>query len=118
MRQNYKIDPARIYLLGYSMGAIGTWSLGAKHPDVWAALAPVSGLGDVTSVGRMKQIPEIVVHGDADTTINVENSRTMVAELKRQGVDFRYIEVPGGTHNNVLEPNLKAIFDFFDAHRK
>jgi len=118
MRQNYKIDPARIYLLGASMGAIGTWHLGAKHPEIWAALAPVSGLGDVTSVERMKHIPEIVVHGDADATINVENSRKMVAELKRQGVDFRYIEVAAGTHNNVFQPNLEAIFNFFDNHRK
>jgi hypothetical protein len=26
--------------------------------------------------------------------------------------------VPGGTHMDVVEPNLEAAFDFFDAHRR
>ena len=26
------------------------------------------------------------------------------------------VEVPGGTHLSVVEPNLAAAFDFFDAH--
>ena len=28
------------------------------------------------------------------------------------------IEVPGGTHIDVVVPNLKAVFDFFDSKRK
>ena len=38
MRRDYKVDDSRIYLMGHSMGAIGTWLLGAKYPDIWAAL--------------------------------------------------------------------------------
>ena len=66
----------------------------------------------------MKHITQFVVHGDADTTAPIERSRTMVAELKRLGVDHQYVEVPGGTHGGVVAPNLKGMFDFFDAHRK
>jgi dipeptidyl aminopeptidase/acylaminoacyl peptidase len=66
----------------------------------------------------MRNIPQVVVHGDADPTVNVQGSRTMVAEMKRLGVDVEYIEVPGGKHGDVAAPNFPAIFDFFDAHRK
>src|SRR6185295_14026528 len=38
VRQQYKIDESRIYLMGHSMGGIGTWKVAPKHPDVWAAL--------------------------------------------------------------------------------
>ena len=45
MRAHYNVDPNRIYLIGHSMGAIGTWHLGAKYPEIWAALGPISGTG-------------------------------------------------------------------------
>ena len=48
MKADYKVDESRIYLIGHSMGAIGTWALGAKYPDIWAALVPFSGVGAPT----------------------------------------------------------------------
>ena len=30
-------------------GGIGTWTLGAKHPEIWAALGPISGVADPKS---------------------------------------------------------------------
>jgi len=118
MRKNYRIDESRIYLMGHSMGAIGTWHLGAKYPEIWAALAPFAGYGDPSSVAKMKHIPEIVVHGDADATVPVAGSRAMVAEMKKQGVNVQYIEVSKGNHIDVVVPNLSAVFNFFDKHRK
>jgi predicted esterase len=118
VRADYKIDDSRIYLLGHSMGAIGTWAIAAKYPDIWAAIAPFSGLGNPTTVERMRHIPQIVVHGDADPTVNVSGSRAMVAAMKKLGVDHVYIEVAGGNHTDMVAPNIPAAFDFFDAKRK
>jgi predicted peptidase len=118
MRKNYNIDESRIYLTGHSMGGIGTWYLGARHPEIWAALAPFSGFGDPSTIVQMKAIPQIIVHGDADPTVAVAGARAMVAELKKQGVEHRNIEVPGGNHLNVVEPHFEDVFAFFDAHRK
>ena len=118
MRKLYNVDPKRIYLMGHSMGAIGTWAIAPKYPDIWAALAPFSGQGSPTAAERIKNIPQFVVHGDADPTVNVRGSRTMVAALKALNADVTYIEVPGGNHGNVVEPNFAAMLQFFDAHRK
>ena len=117
-RADYKIDESRIYLMGHSMGAIGTWAIAAKHPTIWAALAPFSGLGNPSTIATFKHIPQIVVHGDADPTVNVSGSRTMVAEMKKLGVDHVYIEVPGGNHTDMVVPNIPKAFDFFDSKRK
>ena len=35
----HKVDKSRIYLTGLSMGGYGTWSLGLKHPERFAAIA-------------------------------------------------------------------------------
>src|SRR5262249_35756597 len=118
VKQQYSIDERRIYLMGHSMGAIGTWKIAAKYPDIWAALGPISGWGAPATVVQMRHIPQIVVHGDADPTAHVQASRTMVAEMHRLGVDVAYIEVPGGKHGDVAAPHFPAIFDFFDAHQK
>jgi predicted peptidase len=118
MKKNYKIGQKRIYLAGHSMGAIGTWYLAARYPDIWAAVAPFSGYGNPAAVEKMKGIPAIVIHGDADPTVNVAGSRAMVAEFKKRGVECQYIEVPGGDHINVVRPNFGAVYDFFDKHRR
>ena len=117
MKKNYRVDARRIYLMGHSMGAIGTWYLGAKYPEIWAALAPFSGSGNPASIEKMKNIPQIVVHGDADLTVPVGGSRNMVEAMKKSGVVHQYIEVAGGDHLNVVGPNLAAALDFFNKHR-
>jgi poly(3-hydroxybutyrate) depolymerase len=118
VRQQYRIDESRIYLAGHSMGAIGTWKIAPKYPDIWAAIATFSGSGAPATLERIKHIPEFVVHGDNDPTVNVQGSRTMVAKAKELGIEVTYIEVPGGNHGNVVAPNFPGAFDFFDAHRK
>ncbi len=39
---DFKGDPARVYLTGLSTGGFGTWYLAGKHPERFAAIAPVS----------------------------------------------------------------------------
>jgi poly(3-hydroxybutyrate) depolymerase len=118
VKQLYKIDESRIYLMGHSMGGIGTWRVAAKYPDVWAAIGPISGTGQPETVDAFRRIPEIVVHGDNDPTVPVSGSRNMVEKMKQLGVEVKYIEVPGGTHSSVVAPSLGNVLDFFDAHKK
>jgi hypothetical protein len=41
--KRYKIDPKRIVLKGFSMGAAGAWHLGMHFPDRWATLEAGAG---------------------------------------------------------------------------
>ena len=118
MKAAYNVDDSRIYLIGHSMGAIGTWALGAKYPQTWAALVAFSGTGSPSLAESMKGIPQFVVHGDADNTVNVSGSRNMVAGLKKLNANVTYVEVPGGSHTDVVVPNLEKAFDFLASQRK
>ncbi len=118
MRDQYSVDEDRIYLMGHSMGAIGTWSLAEQYPDQWAALGPIAGMGNPAATEVFKHIPQIVVHGTADNTVPVAGSRAMVDALKLHEANVTYIEVPGGGHTNIAPMNMSKIFDFFDAHRR
>src|SRR4029453_8982645 len=59
VRQHYKIDESRVYLMGHSMGGIGTWKIAAKYPDIWAAIGPISGSGAPPTIERFRHVPEI-----------------------------------------------------------
>jgi len=118
MKRDYNIDPDRIYLTGHSMGGFGTWSVAMSHPEVFAAIAPISGGGNPAGMSKLAHIPELVVHGDNDPTVPVDRSRAMVAMGKKLGIEIKYLEVPGGDHGSVVAPAFKEVFDWFDAHRK
>lgn len=40
---SYKGDPTRLYLTGISAGGKGTWYMASRHPEKFAAIAPVVG---------------------------------------------------------------------------
>jgi predicted esterase len=121
MKRDFSIDDDRVYLMGHSMGGYGTWSIAVNNPDLFAALGPISGGGTPLSRPRLKAIthvPWIVVHGDNDPTVSVEESRKMVKAGKELGIEIKYIEVPGGNHSDVVTSSFKDIFDWFDAHKR
>lgn len=118
MKANYNVDESRIYLIGHSMGAIGTWALAAKYPQIWAATAAFAGTGSPALAEPMKSIPHFVVHGDNDPTVNVSGSRNMTAAMKKAGAEVTYIEVAGGGHSDVVVPNLAAAFEFIASKKK
>jgi predicted esterase len=119
VRRAYNIDADRIYLTGHSMGGFGTWSVAMDHPDVFAALAPISGgANNPANMSKIAHIPTLIVHGDNDPTVPVERSRVMVAMGKKLGAEIKYIEVPGGDHGSVVAPNFPAVFEWFDSHKR
>ncbi|HKY06416.1 MAG TPA: prolyl oligopeptidase family serine peptidase [Blastocatellia bacterium] len=118
VRRAYNIDPDRIYMTGHSMGGFGTWSIAINNPEIFAALAPVAGGGNPKAMSKIAHIPQLVVHGDNDKTVSVEQSRAMVAAAKALGVEVSYIEVPRGSHTDIVVPTFDEVFDWFDTHRR
>ena len=50
--------------------------------------------------------------------MNVSGSRNMVGALKKAGADVTYIEVAGGSHTDMVVPNLPQAFEFMSRQRK
>ncbi len=64
--------------------------------------------------------PLLMLHGDADTRVNVSEARKLYAQLQALGRPVRYIEYPGGGHGLKREWKqwVAEAVAFFTAHRK
>lgn len=72
VRKTYRIDPARIYLTGLSLGGYATWDWAFKHPDLFAAIAPVAANSEDASRDPcvLKDMPIWAFHGDQDDVVD------------------------------------------------
>ncbi len=84
---NYHGDADRVYLTGLSYGGYGTWYMAGKHPDVWAAIAPVSGWGHPESMKPIAdhQLPVWAFAGGRDQTVNLGYYYAEINKLEELG---------------------------------
>ena len=92
------IDRDRIYLTGYSMGGFGTWATACHEPDRFAAIAPLSGGGDVQQAQRLKALPIWAFHGDKDNVVPIASSQAMVDAVRKCGGNVAFTVYPGAGH--------------------
>jgi pimeloyl-ACP methyl ester carboxylesterase len=94
----YPVDELRVYLTGVSTGGFACWAMLAEHPELFAAVVPIGGGGDVREVERFASVPVWVVHGALDDVIPPERSREMVAALRNVRGRVRFDELPKAGH--------------------
>ncbi|RMD56658.1 MAG: phospholipase, partial [Nitrospirae bacterium] len=105
VKKYYRIKSDQIYLTGISMGGHGTWYIAGRHPELFAAIAPVCGYGcgefgsPKVDVERLSSTPAYVLHGDNDNVVPVTSSRIMVKKMRHLGFEVQYKELRGVGHN-------------------
>lgn|ERR1017187_7310224 len=97
----YPIDAGRVYVMGFSMGGSGVWDVLMRHPGVFAAGIPITGVGDVGRAGLLADTSIWAFHGELDEVSPVGNGRSMFDALKKYGTRARYTEYKGVGHGSV-----------------
>ena len=98
--QENPVDEQRLYLTGLSMGGYGSWELGMRMPERFAAIVPICGGGDTSRADRLVGVPLWAFHGDADDAVPVEQSRSMIEAIKKAGGEPKYTEMKGVEHDS------------------
>lgn len=100
--KEYSIDKSRLYLTGLSQGGHGTWALGAKHADMFAAIAPCCGWSDKETAEKLAKakMPIWTFHGDADQAVDIERSKEMKKWIDEAGGTCKLTIYPGVGHNS------------------
>ncbi len=98
---NYPIDTDRVYVIGLSMGGMGTYQITSKYPDLFAAAVPICGqMEHPEELVHAKDIPFRIFHGDSDQVVPIDGSRDAYNVLTDLGYDVEYIEYPGVNHGS------------------
>lgn len=95
----YGIDPARVFLLGFSQGAMMAGALTLIRPERVAGAVLLSGYlplrsGLAIDEAGVRGRPVFVGHGMSDGVIGIEFGREAHAFLTRIGADVTYREYP------------------------
>jgi len=110
LSRTYAIDPARVYVVGYSAGGAGAWDLLIRRPELFAAAVLLSAVGDPKQAKRLRGLPLWIFHGAKDRMTGVSQARAMVQALRHAGNNPRYTEYANGGHEvgwtALMEPTL------------
>ena len=120
VEKEYAVDTSRVYLMGHSMGGMGTWYLGQKYADKWAALGVMSGGFGYNDypLQRLKGIPIMVTAGGKDTAMHGPQAQAEFARFKAAGLDVNYIEIPDGTHMSNIPSSFPQVIAFLATHNR
>lgn len=79
-------------------------------PEAYAAASPMS-------QAHAGAPPFLVVHGDRDTLVPVEEARRFAAALAGEGVPVVYAEIPGAQHAFEVFPSLRTTYVLHGVER-
>jgi predicted esterase len=107
VQRMFNVD--RTLLGGFSMGGYGSWRFFLRHPELFDAVAVLSGMPynprvnlpeydmrDKTGSGKDK--PIFVAHGTEDQSIPIEYTDSFVRQLEDEGYDVTYLRIEGAGH--------------------
>jgi predicted peptidase len=105
--KSYPIDPERIYIVGFSMGASSGWHAMLNRPKLFAGAVLMSGTPPKRSRAvELAGAPILMTHGNVDPQNPLEPDRLMFASIQKAGgtkARFReYDDLPHAVPPDVL----------------
>ena len=96
-----EVDKSRVYVIGLSMGAMATYDLAIRYPEIITAAIPICGIVNPARLSAAKDVKFHIFHGDADRAVPIAGSREAYKALKAAGAKtVEYTEFPGCDHNS------------------
>lgn len=110
LQVRYKIRKEQVYVMGLSMGGMGTFEIVRRKPGFFAAAIAICGGADPATATAMKKTKWWIFHGGKDDVVLPIYSDRMQAALKKAGAAVRYTVFPEANHNSwdpaFREPDL------------
>lgn len=119
VKNDYSINHSRIYLTGLSMGGFATWQTAIRFPELFAAIIPICGGGNVSYAKKLKKMPIWAFHGKKDKVIPYHQSVEMVDGVNASGGNAKLTLYPNAPHDSWTETyQNKEIYTWLLSHTR
>lgn len=106
----HDIDPARVHLIGHSLGG-GIVSAWAKaRPTEIAGVVSIAGIGSFAGAERLPRV--LAVAGELDPLVTSSRTREQAQIARRQGLDVEYRQIDHFGHTLVVGRVLPEAFNW------
>jgi carboxymethylenebutenolidase len=93
-----QVDGKRIALLGFSLGAYLSLANSAIDPRVKAVVEFFGGMPKEMNLFMRRLCPVLILHGEADLTVPVEEAYQLQKLLEKKGIPYEIKIYPGAGH--------------------
>ncbi|HEY0744219.1 MAG TPA: dienelactone hydrolase family protein [Chryseosolibacter sp.] len=92
------VNQNKIYIVGLSMGAYGTYEMVARNPGMFAAAIAISGDGDHNRAKNMAKSAWKIYAGGKDNIVTSDKSERMAQALRKSGAKVSLTVYPHANH--------------------
>ncbi len=117
-KSEYKLQPSKVVIGGFSQGAILSLNAGLKMPELCDGVLMLSGLmlDDLKTMSfKQKEYPMIFIsHGEEDRVIPFRHAEECAAVLRQAGITHTFRNYEGMAHS-INASNFKDVYDWLKA---
>lgn len=111
LQNAYPVDPKRISIGGFSMGAYGAFEITSRYPGFFEAALAISGDGDESKAALMAESRWRIFAGGHDDVVPSSKSKQIATAIERAGASVDFTLYPQADHhhtwvNTFSEPDL------------
>jgi len=143
MRQ-YHVQADRVFLVGYSMGGTGAYTIAGHYPDRFAGVVALAGRPSYYIWKQMepqslqpfkrwlielefaeafaenyRHLPLLALQGEYDSLVRTQQSTRFTSRLKALGYDANYTPIPGSDHWIAQEVfSTDRVFEWMEKRRR
>lgn len=94
-------------------------ALAYKHPEKFAAVAPMSSLMVTTAwASRLREMPIWAFHGEKDELVPVSDTQDLIHALTDRGKDVRLTILPNRDHYILDVYENQDLYSWFLRHKR
>ncbi|MDZ4819858.1 MAG: alpha/beta hydrolase-fold protein [Planctomycetota bacterium] len=94
LQRQYAVDPDRVFISGFSMGASGAWNVALADPERFAGAVPVAAGTSINNAKTLAKVRVWTFHGDVDELVSTANTAALVEAIKSHGGQAQVTVLP------------------------
>jgi predicted peptidase len=107
---DFSVNKKQMYVMGLSMGGMGTIEIVRRNPKMFAAAIPICGGANAYTAKKINKTNWWIFHGAKDDVVNPAFSIQMATALKKEKANVKFTLYPNANHNSwdsaFAEPDL------------